>query len=179
MQEPPCIFRWRKNIFLPSANITVTFSLSCLVMVFYPFLPFSHPWESVFFWPEIGGIPFFWHLESKSFGRMFRLDFHCRVWNLLVLFQICILLVYLKFRKVIVLWKNVFFFLQLSLAGVLSHGLQKPILPNRSFHGCLENLLYSDLNLIELARQGSPQATVVVRSSFIWTLWQANTNMGI
>ncbi|KAF6715522.1 Contactin-associated protein-like 4 [Oryzias melastigma] len=54
----------------------------------------------------------------------------------------------------------------LSLAGVLSHGLQKPILPNRSFHGCLENLLYSDLNLIELARQGSPQATVVGNVTF-------------
>uniref|UniRef100_A0A3B3UNP3 Contactin-associated protein-like 4 n=1 Tax=Poecilia latipinna TaxID=48699 RepID=A0A3B3UNP3_9TELE len=33
---------------------------------------------------------------------------------------------------------------------VLSHGLQTPILPNRNFHGCLENLLY--IGLITLLR---------------------------
>ncbi|MEQ2192262.1 hypothetical protein XENOCAPTIV_009231 [Xenoophorus captivus] len=50
----------------------------------------------------------------------------------------------------------------LSVAAVLSHGLQTPILPNRNFHGCLENLLYNDLNLIKLAKQNSPQVTAVV-----------------
>ncbi|XP_072245116.1 contactin-associated protein-like 4 [Leuresthes tenuis] len=54
----------------------------------------------------------------------------------------------------------------LSLAAVQSHGLQKPILSNRNFHGCLENLLYSDLNLIDLAKQNSPQATVVGNVTF-------------
>uniref|UniRef100_A0A3P8T5G3 Contactin associated protein like 3 n=1 Tax=Amphiprion percula TaxID=161767 RepID=A0A3P8T5G3_AMPPE len=38
----------------------------------------------------------------------------------------------------------------------------KPILSNRNFHGCMENLLYSDLNLIHLAKHNSPQVTVVV-----------------
>uniref|UniRef100_A0A3B5BNK5 Contactin-associated protein-like 4 n=1 Tax=Stegastes partitus TaxID=144197 RepID=A0A3B5BNK5_9TELE len=41
-----------------------------------------------------------------------------------------------------------------------SHGLQKPILSNRNFHGCMENLLYSDLNLIHLAKHNSPQGNV-------------------
>ncbi|KAM9762601.1 contactin-associated protein-like 4 [Menidia menidia] len=54
----------------------------------------------------------------------------------------------------------------LSLAAVQTHGLQKPILPNRNFHGCLENLLYSDLNLIELAKKNSPQANVVGNVTF-------------
>uniref|UniRef100_A0A3B5BD72 Contactin-associated protein-like 4 n=1 Tax=Stegastes partitus TaxID=144197 RepID=A0A3B5BD72_9TELE len=40
------------------------------------------------------------------------------------------------------------------------HGLQKPILSNRNFHGCMENLLYSDLNLIHLAKHNSPQGNV-------------------
>ncbi|XP_078802184.1 contactin-associated protein-like 4 isoform X3 [Oryzias latipes] len=54
----------------------------------------------------------------------------------------------------------------LSLAGVLSHGLQKPILPIRSFHGCMENLMYSGVSLVELARQSSPQVTVVGNVTF-------------
>lgn len=51
---------------------------------------------------------------------------------------------------------------QLSVGAVQSHGLQKPILSNRNFHGCLENLLYNDLNLIYLAKQNNPQVTVMV-----------------
>ncbi|XP_014856106.1 PREDICTED: contactin-associated protein-like 4 [Poecilia mexicana] len=50
----------------------------------------------------------------------------------------------------------------LSVAAVQSHGLQTPILPNRNFHGCLENLLYNELNLIKLAKQRSPQVTALV-----------------
>ncbi|KAF3835413.1 hypothetical protein F7725_027971 [Dissostichus mawsoni] len=42
---------------------------------------------------------------------------------------------------------------QLSLGAVQSHGLQKPILSNRNFNGCLENFLYNDLNLIHLAKR--------------------------
>uniref|UniRef100_A0A3Q0RWD8 Contactin associated protein like 3 n=1 Tax=Amphilophus citrinellus TaxID=61819 RepID=A0A3Q0RWD8_AMPCI len=48
----------------------------------------------------------------------------------------------------------------LTVAAVQSHGLQKPILSNRNFHGCLENLLYSDINLIDLAKHSSPQGNV-------------------
>ncbi|XP_022622371.1 contactin-associated protein-like 4 [Seriola dumerili] len=46
---------------------------------------------------------------------------------------------------------------QLSVGAVQSHGLQKPILSNRNFHGCLENLLYNDLKLINLAKQNNHQ----------------------
>uniref|UniRef100_A0A3B3UP57 Contactin-associated protein-like 4 n=1 Tax=Poecilia latipinna TaxID=48699 RepID=A0A3B3UP57_9TELE len=48
----------------------------------------------------------------------------------------------------------------------LIHGLQTPILPNRNFHGCLENLLYSELNLIKLAKQGSPQVVALGNMTF-------------
>lgn len=54
------------------------------------------------------------------------------------------------------------FLVQLSLGAVQSHGLQKPILSNRNFHGCLENLLYNDLNLIDLAKKNNHQVSVVV-----------------
>ncbi|XP_041861798.1 contactin-associated protein-like 4 isoform X2 [Melanotaenia boesemani] len=54
----------------------------------------------------------------------------------------------------------------LSLAAVQSHGLQKPILPNRNFHGCIENLLYTDLNLIDLAKRNSPQVTAMGNVTF-------------
>uniref|UniRef100_A0A3P9CQU7 Contactin-associated protein-like 4 n=1 Tax=Maylandia zebra TaxID=106582 RepID=A0A3P9CQU7_9CICH len=47
-----------------------------------------------------------------------------------------------------------------------SHGLQKPILSNRNFHGCLENLLYSDINLIDLAKHGSSQVAIVGNVTF-------------
>uniref|UniRef100_A0A8C4HPW2 Contactin associated protein like 3 n=1 Tax=Dicentrarchus labrax TaxID=13489 RepID=A0A8C4HPW2_DICLA len=39
-------------------------------------------------------------------------------------------------------------------------GSQKPAISRRNFHGCLENLLYNDLNLIELAKDKDHQVTV-------------------
>ncbi|XP_067370199.1 contactin-associated protein-like 4 [Channa argus] len=55
---------------------------------------------------------------------------------------------------------------QLSLGAVQSHGLQKPILSNRNFHGCLENLFYNELNLIDLAKQKNHQVTVMGNVTF-------------
>lgn len=57
---------------------------------------------------------------------------------------------------------HLLFCVQLSLGAVQSHGLQKPILSNKNFHGCLENLLYNDLNLIDLAKKNNHQVSVVV-----------------
>ncbi|XP_038124875.1 contactin-associated protein-like 4 [Cyprinodon tularosa] len=54
----------------------------------------------------------------------------------------------------------------LSVAAVQSHGLQTPILPNRNFCGCLENLLYNDFNLIKLAKQNSQQVIAVGNMTF-------------
>uniref|UniRef100_A0A3B4Y4S8 Contactin-associated protein-like 4 n=1 Tax=Seriola lalandi dorsalis TaxID=1841481 RepID=A0A3B4Y4S8_SERLL len=48
----------------------------------------------------------------------------------------------------------------------LTFGLCKPILSNRHFHGCLENLLYNDLKLINLAKQNNHQVTVVGNVTF-------------
>ena len=39
---------------------------------------------------------------------------------------------------------------------------QKPEVSKRNFHGCLENLLYNELNLMELAKHQDPHVTVVV-----------------
>ncbi|MED6234445.1 hypothetical protein ATANTOWER_030187 [Ataeniobius toweri] len=67
-------------------------------------------------------------------------------------------------------------FSQLSVAAVQSHGLQTPILPKRNFHGCLENLLYNDLNLIKLAKQNSPQVTAVLyhgRKRRCWKIYMS------
>ncbi|XP_062252129.1 contactin-associated protein-like 4 [Platichthys flesus] len=55
---------------------------------------------------------------------------------------------------------------QLSVGAVQSHGLQKPILPNRNFHGCLENLLYNELNLIDLTKQSNQQVTTLGNVTF-------------
>ncbi|XP_036971862.1 contactin-associated protein-like 4 [Acanthopagrus latus] len=55
---------------------------------------------------------------------------------------------------------------QLSLGAVQSHGLQKPILSNRNFHGCLENLLYNDLNLLYLAKRNNHQVSAVGNVTF-------------
>ncbi|KAM9848458.1 contactin-associated protein-like 4 [Aulostomus maculatus] len=55
---------------------------------------------------------------------------------------------------------------RLSLGAVQSPGLQKPILSNRNFHGCLENLLYNDINLINLAKRSNPQVTVLGNVTF-------------
>ncbi|XP_060890497.1 contactin-associated protein-like 4 [Labrus mixtus] len=55
---------------------------------------------------------------------------------------------------------------QLSLGAVQGHGLQKPILSNRNFHGCLENLLYNDLSLIELAKKNNHQVSMMGNVTF-------------
>ncbi|CAJ1061130.1 contactin-associated protein-like 4 [Xyrichtys novacula] len=55
---------------------------------------------------------------------------------------------------------------QLSLGAVQGHGLQKPVLSNRNFHGCLENLLYNDLNLIELAKKSNHQVSMMGNVTF-------------
>ncbi|KAK5869570.1 hypothetical protein PBY51_024276 [Eleginops maclovinus] len=55
---------------------------------------------------------------------------------------------------------------QLSLGAVQSHGLQKPILSNRNFNGCLENFLYNDLNLIHLAKKNNHQFSVLGNVTF-------------
>uniref|UniRef100_A0A1A8HLU9 Contactin associated protein-like 5a n=1 Tax=Nothobranchius korthausae TaxID=1143690 RepID=A0A1A8HLU9_9TELE len=57
----------------------------------------------------------------------------------------------------------------LSVGAVQSHGLQKPILSNRNFDGCLENLLYNEINLINLVKQNSSQVTAVGRMTFSCT----------
>ncbi|KAM7013137.1 contactin-associated protein-like 4 [Tautogolabrus adspersus] len=55
---------------------------------------------------------------------------------------------------------------QLSLGAVQGHGLQKPILSNRNFYGCLENLLYNDLSLIELAKKKNHQVSMMGNVTF-------------
>ncbi|XP_075901730.1 contactin-associated protein-like 4 [Nelusetta ayraudi] len=55
---------------------------------------------------------------------------------------------------------------QLSLGTVQGHGLQRPILSTRNFHGCLENLFYNNLNLIELAKKNNQQVSVVGNVTF-------------
>ncbi|XP_036941178.1 contactin-associated protein-like 4 isoform X1 [Acanthopagrus latus] len=52
---------------------------------------------------------------------------------------------------------------QLSVGDVQDFGSQKP---KRSFHGCLENLLYNSLNLIELAKNNNHQVTAVGNVTF-------------
>uniref|UniRef100_A0AAX7SMH3 Contactin associated protein like 3 n=1 Tax=Astatotilapia calliptera TaxID=8154 RepID=A0AAX7SMH3_ASTCA len=58
--------------------------------------------------------------------------------------------------------------LQVQIPADLSHWHihTKPILSNRNFHGCLENLLYSDINLIDLAKHGSSQVAIVGNVTF-------------
>ncbi|CAF95007.1 unnamed protein product, partial [Tetraodon nigroviridis] len=55
---------------------------------------------------------------------------------------------------------------QLSLGAVQTHGLQKPILSSRNFLGCLENLIYNDLNLIDLAKKNNHQVSVMGNVTF-------------
>ncbi|XP_030258291.1 contactin-associated protein-like 4 [Sparus aurata] len=52
---------------------------------------------------------------------------------------------------------------QLSVGAVQDFGSQKP---KRSFRGCLENLLYNGLNLIELAKNNDRQVTAVGNVTF-------------
>lgn len=51
---------------------------------------------------------------------------------------------------------------KLSLGAVQSHRLQEPVLSSRNFYGCLENLIYNDLNLIELAKKNNHQVSIMV-----------------
>ncbi|XP_070775361.1 contactin-associated protein-like 4 [Enoplosus armatus] len=55
---------------------------------------------------------------------------------------------------------------QLSVGAVQDLGSQKPVVSKRNFHGCLENLLYNGLNLIELAKHIDHQVTVVGNVTF-------------
>uniref|UniRef100_A0A673CT94 Contactin associated protein like 3 n=1 Tax=Sphaeramia orbicularis TaxID=375764 RepID=A0A673CT94_9TELE len=57
---------------------------------------------------------------------------------------------------------------QVHIPAELSHWdiHQKPILSNRNLSGCLENLFYNNLNLIDLAKQKSHQVTVVGNVTF-------------
>lgn len=56
----------------------------------------------------------------------------------------------------------VFVPIQLSVGAVQELGSQKPVIPKRNFHGCLENLLYNGISLIELAKHNDHQVTVAV-----------------
>uniref|UniRef100_A0A4W6C7K5 Contactin associated protein like 3 n=1 Tax=Lates calcarifer TaxID=8187 RepID=A0A4W6C7K5_LATCA len=49
---------------------------------------------------------------------------------------------------------------QLGLGAVQSLWSQKPVISKRSFHGCLENLLYNGLNLLERAKHNDQQGNV-------------------
>ncbi|XP_047446581.1 contactin-associated protein-like 4 isoform X2 [Mugil cephalus] len=49
---------------------------------------------------------------------------------------------------------------QLSVGSVRILDSRKPVVSQRNFHGCLENLLYNDHNLIELAKHNEQQVTV-------------------
>uniref|UniRef100_A0A667X1L7 Contactin associated protein like 3 n=1 Tax=Myripristis murdjan TaxID=586833 RepID=A0A667X1L7_9TELE len=67
---------------------------------------------------------------------------------------------------------------QLSVGAGRGHSSQRPVVSNRNFHGCLENLLYNGLTLIDLAKQKDQRVTVAVRGptvfccanpkSFLW-----------
>uniref|UniRef100_A0A672IU32 Contactin associated protein like 3 n=1 Tax=Salarias fasciatus TaxID=181472 RepID=A0A672IU32_SALFA len=62
--------------------------------------------------------------------------------------------------------KQRYFNIQTMLVNLPLKSVYKPILPNRNFHGCLENLLYGDLKLISLAKQNNPQVTVLGNVTF-------------
>ncbi|KAM9349240.1 contactin-associated protein-like 4 [Symphorus nematophorus] len=55
---------------------------------------------------------------------------------------------------------------QLSIGAVQSPSSQKPVVSKRNFHGCLENLLYNGLNLIELVKNKEHQVTVMGNVTF-------------
>lgn len=52
---------------------------------------------------------------------------------------------------------SVLFSSQLNVGAI-----QESQKPKRGFHGCLENLLYNNLNLIELAKRRAPQVSMLV-----------------
>lgn len=53
--------------------------------------------------------------------------------------------------------QTVMFLWQLNVGAI-----QESQRPKRGFHGCLENLLYNNLNLIELAKRRAPQVSLMV-----------------
>uniref|UniRef100_A0A671YXY4 Contactin-associated protein-like 4 n=1 Tax=Sparus aurata TaxID=8175 RepID=A0A671YXY4_SPAAU len=56
---------------------------------------------------------------------------------------------------------------QAHVPAELSHwDIHQPILSNRNFHGCLENLLYNDLNLLYLAKKNNHQVSAVGNVTF-------------
>ncbi|XP_068599937.1 contactin-associated protein-like 4 [Brachionichthys hirsutus] len=58
---------------------------------------------------------------------------------------------------------------QLTVAAVQRRGLQEPILSGRNFHGCLENIFYNELNLIDLAKKNNHQVSVKGNVTFSCT----------
>uniref|UniRef100_A0A3B4AUL2 Laminin G domain-containing protein n=1 Tax=Periophthalmus magnuspinnatus TaxID=409849 RepID=A0A3B4AUL2_9GOBI len=52
--------------------------------------------------------------------------------------------------------------LPLSVGSAQTPGLQRPVLSNRNLSGCLENLIYNNLNLIELAKKNNQQVHMLV-----------------
>lgn len=50
----------------------------------------------------------------------------------------------------------------MSVGADQSFGLQRSFGTNRNFHGCLENLVYNRLNLVDLAQQKDQRVTVKV-----------------
>uniref|UniRef100_A0AAV2L1D4 Uncharacterized protein n=1 Tax=Knipowitschia caucasica TaxID=637954 RepID=A0AAV2L1D4_KNICA len=55
---------------------------------------------------------------------------------------------------------------QVSVGSTLAFGLQGPVLSSKNLSGCLENLLYNSLNLIELAKKTNPQVSVIGNVTF-------------
>ncbi|XP_033821141.1 contactin-associated protein-like 4 [Periophthalmus magnuspinnatus] len=55
---------------------------------------------------------------------------------------------------------------QLSVGSAQTPGLQRPVLSNRNLSGCLENLIYNNLNLIELAKKNNQQVHMLGNVTF-------------
>ncbi|KAM4605720.1 contactin-associated protein-like 4 [Polymixia lowei] len=55
---------------------------------------------------------------------------------------------------------------QLSVGTVQVHDSQRPVFSKRNFYGCLENLLYNNLNLIDLVKHNNHQVTVMGNVTF-------------
>ncbi|XP_047446526.1 contactin-associated protein-like 4 isoform X2 [Mugil cephalus] len=55
---------------------------------------------------------------------------------------------------------------QLSMGTVQGLGSQRPVVSKRNFHGCIENLIYNNHKLIELAKHNNHQVTVVGNVTF-------------
>ena len=59
---------------------------------------------------------------------------------------------------------NVVFPKQLSVGAAQGHSPYTPDSSKMNFYGCLENLLYNGLNMVELAKQNDQQVTAMVSS---------------